>query len=196
MKKKDNYIIKNSDVDISKNIKRIKKEERYTIILVTFFVVVILLSLYSFSKSVLNTNYEDSYISGDLKIDYGRNDNGIRDSISIRYPNQVLEYDFSIYNNSDIDKKFIIYLMDDNDLIKYENCRDKIIDYKYVLFKLNDKYEDSLSRYYKDNKYIIEEASINPKDTKYYHLKIYFDKNVKEIYHYHSIIVVDEISWK
>ena len=194
MKKKDNYIIKNSDVDISKNIKRIKKEERYTIILVTFFVVVILLSLYSFSKSVLNTNYEDSYISGDLKIDYGRNDNGIRDSISIRYPNQVLEYDFSIYNNSDIDKKFIIYLMDDNDLIKYENCRDKIIDYKYVLFKLNDKYEDSLSRYYKDNKYIIEEASINPKDTKYYHLKIYFDKNVKEIYHYHSIIVVDEIS--
>lgn len=194
MKKKDIHVIKNSDVDISKNIKRIKKEERYTIILVTFFVVVILLSLYSFSKSVLNTNYEDSYISGDLKIDYGRNDNGIRDSISIRYPNQVLEYDFSIYNNSDIDKKFIIYLMDDNDLIKYENCRDKIIDYKYVLFKLNDKYEDSLSRYYKDNKYIIEEASINPKDTKYYHLKIYFDKNVKEIYHYHSIIVVDEIS--
>ena len=194
MKKKDIHVIKNSDVDISKNIKRIKKEERYTIILVTFFVVVILLSLYSFSKSVLNTNYEDSYISGDLKIDYGRNDNGIRDSISIRYPNQVLEYDFSIYNNSDIDKKFIIYLMDDNDLIKYENCRDKIIDYKYVLFKLNDKYEDSLSRYYKDNKYIIEEASINPKDTKYYHLKIYFDKNVKEIYHYHSIIVVDEIA--
>ena len=194
MKKKDIHVIKNSDVDISKNIKRIKKEERDTIILVTFFVVVILLSLYSFSKSVLNTNYEDSYISGDLKIDYGRNDNGIRDSISIRYPNQVLEYDFSIYNNSDIDKKFIIYLMDDNDLIKYENCRDKIIDYKYVLFKLNDKYEDSLSRYYKDNKYIIEEASINPKDTKYYHLKIYFDKNVKEIYHYHSIIVVDEIS--
>ena len=194
MKKKDIHVIKNSDIDISKNIKRIKKEERYTIILVTFFVVVILLSLYSFSKSVLNTNYEDSYISGDLKIDYGRNDNGIRDSISIRYPNQVLEYDFSIYNNSDIDKKFIIYLMDDNDLIKYENCRDKIIDYKYVLFKLNDKYEDSLSRYYKDNKYIIEEASINPKDTKYYHLKIYFDKNVKEIYHYHSIIVVDEIS--
>lgn len=194
MKKKDIHVIKNSDVDISKNIKRIKKEERYTIILVTFFVVVILLSLYSFSKSVLNTNYEDSYISGDLKIDYGRNDNGIRDSISIRYPNQVLEYDFSIYNNSDIDKKFIIYLMDDNDLIKYENCRDKIIDYKYVLFKLNDKYEDSLSRYFKDNKYIIEESSINPKDTKYYHLKIYFDKNVKEIYHYHSIIVVDEIS--
>ena len=194
MKKKDIHVIKNSDVDISKNIKRIKKEERYTIILVTFFVAVILLSIFSFSKSVLNSNYEDSYISGDLKIDFGRNDNGIRDSISIRYPNQVLEYDFSIYNNSDIDKKFIIYLMDDNDLIKYENCRDKIIDYKYVLFKLNDKYEDSLSRYFKDNKYIIEEASINPKDTKYYHLKIYFDKSIKEIYHYHSIIIVDEIA--
>ena len=179
MKKKDIHVIKNSDVDISKNIKRIKKEERYTIILVTFFVAVILLSIFSFSKSVLNSNYEDSYISGDLKIDFGRNDNGIRDSISIRYPNQVLEYDFSIYNNSDIDKKFIIYLMDDNDLIKYENCRDKIIDYKYVLFKLNDKYEDSLSRYFKDNKYIIEEASINPKDTKYYHLKIYFYKSIK-----------------
>ena len=44
MKKKDIYVIKNSDVDISKNIKRIKKEERYTIILVTFFVFVILLS--------------------------------------------------------------------------------------------------------------------------------------------------------
>ena len=194
MKKKDIHVIKNSDVDISKNIKRIKKEERYTIILVCFFVIVTLLSIISFSKSILKSSYEDSYISGDLKIDYGRNDNGIRDSISIRYPNQVLEYDFSIYNNSDIDKKFIIYLMDDNDLIKYENCRDKIIDYKYVLFKLNDKYEDSLSRYFKDNKYIIEEANINPKDTKYYHLKIYFDKNVKEIYHYHSIIVVDEIS--
>ena len=194
MKKKDIHVIKNSDVDISKNIKRIKKEERYTIILVTFFVFVILLSLYSFSKSVLNSSFEDSYVSGDLKINFEKSNTGVKDNISIRYPNQVLEYNFSIYNDSDVDKKFIIYLMDDNDLIKYENCRDKIIDYKYVLFKLNDKYEDSLSRYYKDNKYIIEEASINPKDTKYYHLKIYFDKNVKEIYHYHSIIVVDEIS--
>ena len=194
MKKKDNYIIKNSDVDISKNIKRIKKEERYTIILVCFFVIVILLSIISFSKSILKSSYEDSYISGDLKISYEKNDNGIRDNISIRYPNQVLDYDFSIYNDSDNTKKYIIYLMDDEDLIKYENCRNLIIDYKYVLFKLNDRYEDSLSRYFKDNKYIIEESSINPKDTKYYHLKIYFDKNVKEIYHYHSIIVVDEIS--
>ena len=84
--------------------------------------------------------------------------------------------------------------MDDEDLIKYENCRNMIIDYKYVLFKLNDRYEDSLSRYFKDNKYIIEESDINPKDTKYYHLKIYFDKSIKSMYHYHSIIIVDEIS--
>ena len=195
MKKKDIHVIKNSDVDISKNIKRIKKEERYTIILVCFFVIVILLSIISFSKSILKSSYEDSYISGDLKISYEKNDNGIRDNISIRYPNQVLDYDFSIYNDSDNTKKYIIYLMDDEDLIKYENCRNMIIDYKYVLFKLNDRYEDSLSRYFKDNKYIIEESDINPKDTKYY-LKIYFDKSIKSMYHYHSIIIVDEISWK
>lgn len=194
MKKKDIHVIKNSDVDISKNIKRIKKEERYTIILVCFFVIVILLSIISFSKSILKSSYEDSYISGDLKISYEKNDNGIRDNISIRYPNQVLDYDFSIYNDSDNTKKYIIYLMDDEDLIKYENCRNMIIDYKYVLFKLNDRYEDSLSRYFKDNKYIIEESDINPKDTKYYHLKIYFDKSIKSMYHYHSIIIVDEIS--
>ena len=194
MKKKDIHVIKNSDVDISKNIKRIKKEERYTIILVCFFVIVILLSIISFSKSILKSSYEDSYISGDLKISYEKNDNGIRDNISIRYPNQVLDYDFSIYNDSDNTKKYIIYLMDDEDLIKYENCRNLIIDYKYVLFKLNDRYEDSLSRYFKDNKYIIEESDINPKDTKYYHLKIYFDKSIKSMYHYHSIIIVDEIS--
>ena len=194
MKKKDIHVIKNSDVDISKNIKRIKKEERYTIILVCFFVIVILLSIISFSKSILKSSYEDSYISGDLKISYEKNDNGIRDNISIRYPNQVLDYDFSIYNDSDNTKRYIIYLMDDEDLIKYENCRNLIIDYKYVLFKLNDRYEDSLSRYFKDNKYIIEESDINPKDTKYYHLKIYFDKSIKSMYHYHSIIIVDEIS--
>ena len=194
MKKKDNYIIKNSDVDISKNIKRIKKEERYTIILVTFFVFVILLSLYSFSKSVLNSSFEDSYVSGDLKINFEKSNTGVKDNISIRYPNQVLEYNFSIFNDSDVDKNYIIYLMDDNDLIKYENCRDKIIDYKYVLFKLNDREEDSLSRYYKDKKYIIEKSNINPKDNKEYKLKIYFDSSIKEIYHYHSIIVVDEIS--
>ena len=132
MKKKDIHVIKNSDVDISKNIKRIKKEERYTIILVCFFVIVILLSIISFSKSILKSSYEDSYISGDLKISYEKNDNGIRDNISIRYPNQVLDYDFSIYNDSDNTKKYIIYLMDDEDLIKYENCRNMIIDYKYV----------------------------------------------------------------
>ena len=194
MKKKDIHVIKNSDVDISKNIKRIKKEERYTIILVCFFVIVILLSIISFSKSILKSSYEDSYISGDLKISYEKNDNGIRDNISIRYPNQVLDYDFSIYNDSDNTKRYIIYLMDDEDLIKDEKCRNLIIDYKYVLFKLNDRYEDSLSRYFKDNKYIIEESDINPKDTKYYHLKIYFDKSIKSMYHYHSIIIVDEIS--
>ena len=194
MKKKDIHVIKNSDVDISKNIKRIKKEERYTIILVCFFVIVMLLSIYSFSRSILKSSYEDSYISGDLKINYEKNDSGIRDNISIRYPNQVLDYDFSIYNDSNDTKKFIIYLMDDEDLIKYENCKNMIIDYKYVLFKLNNRYEDSLSRYFKDNKYIIEESDINPKDTKYYHLKVYFDKNIKSMYHYHSIIIVDEIS--
>lgn len=182
----EDQILKNNSINVEYNIKRIKKERRYTLILVICFIVmffVIGLSLFtnidSLNMSVENVN--------SLTVKYDVDDKGVRNTISI-YDDKESSYKFSITNNNNKYNRFYVYLRTDDDMIKLDNCSDKIIDYSLISYEINGNsgnVGDSLV----DDKYIVLVDELAPHEEKSYELKI----KLNGVGHYHSIIKVSEV---
>ena len=189
---KQSQINKNNDVDIEYNIKRIKKERRYTFYLVIFFIVLILSIFYLVISKVQNRIENNKVNTENLSIIYQSDINGIKDYINIRNSKDKEYIYFTIHNNSNKTIKYIVYLVDDKDLISLEGCSTNIIDYSKLMIKLNQNKEINLLSTKDKNKYIIDENTITKKTAKEVRIKIYPNKDIKENYHYHGRIVVKE----
>lgn len=182
----EDQILKNNSINVEYNIKRIKKERRYTIILVICFIVmffVIGLSIFtdidSLNMSVENVN--------NLTIRYEVDDKGVKNTISI-YDDKEYSYELSILNNDNKYNRFYIYLKTDDDLIKLDNCSDKLVDYSLVNYEINGNsgnIKDTLI----DDKYVVLVDELAPHEKKNYRLKI----KLNGVGHYHSIIKVNEV---
>ena len=189
---KQSQINKNNDVDIEYNIKRIKKERRYTFYLVIFFIVLILSIFYLVISKVQNRIENNKVNTKNLSIIYQSDINGIKDYINIRNSKDKEYIYFTIHNNSNKTIKYIVYLVDDKDLISLEGCNTNIIDYSKLMIKLNQNKEINLLSTKDKNKYIIDENTITKKTAKEVRIKIYPNKDIKENYHYHGRIMVEE----
>jgi hypothetical protein len=182
----EDQILKNNSINVEYNIKRIKKERRYTIILVICFIVmffVIGLSIFididSLNMSVENVD--------NLTIRYEVDDKGVKNTISI-YDDKEYSYELSILNNDNKYNWFYIYLKTDDDLIKLDNCSDKLVDYSLVNYEINGNsgnIKDTLI----DDKYVVLVDELAPHEKKNYRLKI----KLNGVGHYHSIIKVSEV---
>ena len=182
----EDQILKNNSINVEYNIKRIKKERRYTIILVICFIAmffVIGLSIFTDIDS-LNMSVENV---DNLTIKYEVDDKGVRNTISI-YDNKEYYYELSIVNNDNKYNRFYIYLKTDDDLIKLDNCSDKLIDYSLVNYEINGNsgnIKDTLI----DDKYVVLVDELAPHEKRDYKLKI----KLNGVGHYHSIIKVSEV---
>ena len=182
----EDQILKNNSINVEYNIKRIKKERRYTIILVICFIVmffVIGLSIFTDIDS-LNMSVENV---DNLTIRYEVDDKGVKNTISI-YDDKEYSYELSILNNDNKYNRFYIYLKTDDDLIKLDNCSDKLVDYSLVNYEINGNsgnIKDTLI----DDKYVVLVDELSPHEKKNYRLKIKLDG----VGHYHSIIKVSEV---
>ena len=186
-------IIRNPNTNIEYNIKRIKKERRYTAILVCIFIVVILsVSYFVFTK--INSINLRSVNTKNLTTIYELNKNGLNNIINITNKNTKLNYHFTIRNNSDNNINYYIYLDDDTSFIKYDNCKDNIVDYNKLLFSINNsEYNSLLSVKDKLRKYVVYEDTIHGKSTKKITLKIKYSDEVETNNHYHGLINVAEM---
>ena len=182
----EDQILKNNSINVEYNIKRIKKERRYTIILVICFIVmffVIGLSIFTDIDS-LNMSVENV---DNLTIRYEVDDKGVKNTISI-YDDKEYSYELSILNNDNRYNRFYIYLKTDDDLIKLDNCSDKLVDYSLVNYEINGNsgnIKDTLI----DDKYVVLVDELSPHEKKNYRLKI----KLNGVGHYHSIIKVSEV---
>ena len=182
----EDQILKNNSINVEYNIKRIKKERRYTIILVICFIVmffVIGLSIFA-DIDPLNMSIENV---NNLTIRYEVDDNGVRNTISI-YDDKEYSYELSIVNNDNKYNRFYIYLKTDDDMIKLDNCSDKLIDYSLVNYEINGNsgnIKDTLI----DDKYIVLVDELAAHEKRDYKLKIMLNG----VGHYHSIIKVSEV---
>ena len=186
-------IKRNSNTNIEYNIKRIKKERRYTAILVCIFIVVILTVSYFVFTKVNSINLR-SVNTENLTTIYELNNNGLNNIINIKNKNTKLNYHFTIKNNSNKSINYYIYLDEDTSFIKYDNCKDNLIDYNYLLFSINNSsYEPLMSKLDQSRKYVIYENSIKGKGTEKINLKIKYDPSIQTNKHYHGIITVKEL---
>ena len=186
-------IKRNPNSNIEYNIKRIKKERRYTAILVCIFIVIILsVSYFVFTK--VNSINLRSVNTENLTTIYELNNNGLNNIINIKNKNTKLNYHFTIKNNSTKQIDYYIYIDEDTSFIKYDNCKDNLVDYKYVLFSINNSpYTSLITTKDKLRKYVLYEGTINGKDTKKVILKIKYDDLVQNNNHFHGLINIKEI---
>ena len=186
-------IKRNPNSNIEYNIKRIKKERRYTAILVCIFIVIILsVSYFVFTK--VNSINLRSINTENLTTIYELNNNGLNNIINIKNKNTKLNYHFTIKNNSNKTINYYIYLDEDTSFINYDNCKNNLVDYKYLLYNINNsQYKPLLNTYNKSRKYVIYESTLNRKESEKINLKIKYSPLVETNKHYHGIITVKEI---
>ena len=182
----EDQIIKNNSINVQYNIKRIKKEIRYTIILVICFTVLFFIIGLSIFNNIDSLNMSVEHIDN-LTIKYDVDDKGVKNTISI-YDDKEYSYNFYITNNANSYNRIYIYLRTDDDLIKLDNCSDKIIDYSLIDYEINGK-KGNIMDSLVDDKYIILVDELTAHEQKSYELKI----KLNGVGHYHSIIKVSEV---
>ena len=182
----EDQIIKNNYINVEYNIKRIKKERRYTIILVICFTVLFFIIGLSIFNNIDSLNMSVEHIDN-LTIKYDVDDKGVKNTISI-YDDKEYSYNFYITNNANSYNRIYIYLRTDDDLIKLDNCSDKIIDYSLIDYEINGK-KGNIMDSLVDDKYIILVDELTAHEQKSYELKI----KLNGVGHYHSIIKVSEV---
>ena len=122
-----------------------------------------------------------------LTIRYEVDDKGVKNTISI-YDDKEYSYEFSIVNNDNKYNRFYIYLKTDDDLIKLDNCSDKLIDYSLVNYEINGN-SGNIKDTLVDNKYIVLVDELSAHEKRNYKLKIKLNGKGQ----YHSIIKVNEV---
>ena len=182
----EDQIIKNNSINVEYNIKRIKKERRYTIILVICFTVLFFIIGLSIFNNIDSLNMSVEHIDN-LTIKYDVDDKGDKNTISL-YDDKEYSYNFYITNNANSYNRIYIYLRTDDDLIKLDNCSDKIIDYSLIDYEINGK-KGNIMDSLVDDKYIILVDELTAHEQKSYELKI----KLNGVGHYHSIIKVSEV---
>ena len=187
-------IKKNSNIDIEYNIKRIKKERRYTLILVIFFMALIL-TIFGYIFGNIKTDISiNSYKTGNLDIVYEVDLNGVKDVINLSKNKKTDNIYFTVQNNSYDKAKFNIYLVDNEDLIKLDGCEKKIISYDKLYYSVNFEDEKNVLGTKKKNKYLLKSEEISGNAKKEYRLKVLYDKNIDDDYHYHGKVIVKNVN--
>ena len=185
-------INRNTSVELSHTIKKIKENERkYTIILVIIFMFVIvgigykILSIDNTTilSDVKNYSKGNSYFSSSSQKITLTNDNVLEDKDGLSLKKNVIQ----ITNNTNLDKYYKIYFVsDDKELC---NCGNKIFDMKKIRFSLDGSTVLSLGE-----KNLFAEGVIGKWEKRNITYNIWIDKNVNldEEYHLHGYFIVEE----
>lgn len=198
-KLKQSDIKKYSSNQIDHVILKIKANERkYTIITVSVILIVFLFSSYLVFSKIQTTKSDTIFRTGSLYYEFGKKNTGLGDTINLvdtlplsdEEGLKTKKYIVKVYNKSDVEKTFQIFISDDEEMIKYDECSQKITDRKYVKYSVNGG-----EAIYLDEKDLpVIERVIKPKEKIIYDLYVFVGEeyNLNKKIHYHGRIVVKE----
>ncbi|MDO4996086.1 MAG: hypothetical protein Q4E69_02795 [Bacilli bacterium] len=194
-------IKKNPNVEKEHIITKIKKHERfYTICLSAIFVLVFILITLLVGTSYKYFKKMNSYVSGDLVVEYSPTVNGIGDVITLDDTDIVDDfkikdnetYKFTITNNSFKKALYKISIRVDKDIIELDGCGNNIFSDNNIKYNINKGDIFSLEGKKLKDRYVLIEDVIPGKSTKVYNLNVWLDKDtLYEGKHFHGIIEVD-----
>ena len=194
-------IKKNPNVEKEHIITKIKKHERfYTICLSAIFVLVFIGVTLLVGTSYRYFKKMNSYVSGDLVVEYSPTVNGIGDVITLD-DNNILHdsiiknnetYKFTVTNNSFKKTLYRISIRVDKDIIELDGCGNNIFSDSNIKYNINKGDIFSLEGKKLKDRYILIEDVIPGKSTKVYSMNVWLDNNtLPEGRHFHGIIEVD-----
>lgn len=194
-------IKKNPNVEKEHIITKIKKHERfYTICLSAIFVLVFIIIALLVGTSYKYFKKMNSYVSGDLIVEYSPTVNGIGDVITLNDTDIVDDfkikdnetYKFTITNNSFKKALYKISIRVDKDIIELDGCSNNLFSDSNIKYNINKGDIFSLEGKKLKDRYILIEDVIPGKSTKVYSLNVWLDKDtLYEGKHFHGIIEVD-----
>ena len=202
-KLKQSDIKKYSSNQIDHVILKIKANERkYTIITVSVILVVFLISSYFVFSKIQKSKYDSVFRTGSLYYEFGKNSTGLGDTINLvdtlpLSDNEGLKtkkYTVKIRNKADVEKTFQIFISDDEEMIKYDECSNRLTDRKYVKYSVNDEE----ASYLEEKDLPVIEGVIKPNEELSYDLHVFVGDayNLNKKVHYHGRIVIKEKSEK
>lgn len=180
-------------------IYKIKANERkYTIIIVCVILVIFLSCSYIIFSSIQKANVKPVFKIGSLSYEFGETRNGLGDIISLVDVSPLKDedglktkrYKIKIRNNSKVSKEYRIFIIDDKEMIQYDECSDKLVERNFIRYSLDDKNISSLD----DEDVAIVSGKLKPNETVQYTLKVWISDNYSHTdgLHYHGKIVVKQ----
>ena len=191
LKQKD--INKNSSVEVSHTIKRIKENElKYTIVLVVFFMFIFGVFGY-LTLRVSNDKIAVSNIKNNVSIGFNSAIQGeviFLDKHNIMSDVEGLRtngYQVDIENTTNNSFIYQIYLSSYDNQIELCGCKDRIIDPKYIRYSLDGIITKSLDS---NNGLLLTEVPITGRVLKRLNIRIWLDESLDKNsdYHYHGYL--------
>lgn len=186
-------IKRNADVDVLHTIKRVKKEERRTILLLSSMILICLLFC-SYLIFAGMTKYNGDNINDGLEVKYVDNDDGMGDIVNFNSEEGIVSLfstEFTISNNKGKNSWYAIYLDDYADMIEYDGCFDKEIDKTKIFFRIDGGDAVSLASSYVDGRYALTQGIVTSNGKVTHNLQVWYSEEASG--HYHGKIAVEYI---
>jgi hypothetical protein len=189
-------ISKNSSIEVSHTIKKIKEnEKKYTIMLVIFFMILFCLIGYftlSFNAVYIDnydydalSNNQDVSSSGTLISLYGNDQ--VEDSIALNDDKYTYTYSFS--NNSKEEIKYQIVLEKDSSQIDKCGCSNSLLSYDSINYSINGKDVNTFSN---DN-LIIDSGVLDGEAKETLNIKLWVNSKGINNEHFHGHITLEKV---
>lgn len=191
--------IKRSDgVQVKSVIHRMKmREVELTIISVTSIIVVIISTFYLISSSVQKHENYNKLDVGDIEVVFHENKDNIDDIIRLDYKDILSDeenlnsksYVLKIQNHSKHQVSYVLKIVDDNDMIEADACRNKLLDRKYIKYSINKSIPKILG-----TEEVILHNVLKKSGKTSYEIRIWVDNSyMGDVnFHYHGKIIVEE----
>lgn len=198
-KKLKGHDIKRSEGAIVKSIVyKIKmREVEYTVASVFSIVLIIIISFFTISSSVQEHKNYNTLKVGKLQVAFNEIENNTSEIIYLDHKskisdnniNNLKDYTFKIKNSANKRKKFTVKIVDDDEMIDSDKCRNKLLDKDYIKYSIE---KNDVSKLNKTG--IIINSTLEKNSSKTYKIKVWVDNNYtgNDDFHYHGKFIIEE----
>lgn len=188
-------IKKNSSNEVGHVISKIKALElELTIFWVFVFLVVLSVSGYLLFSTVQRIEKHHTLKSGTLVTDYDEIATGMGDVVTlISDPASIQQenYSFTVRNLGDKSVQYTVFLEDDLDMVKMDECSDSLLDRSFIYYQMSDDVKQDLSSVFDGEHYVLAQGVLGAKSKRKYYLSLSIARDkVLTNQHYHGKIVV------
>lgn len=201
LKKKDaklkiQDIKKNSDIEVSHTISKIKLEEKKIVFAMVLVILVLVALVVCFVFTAVSVEKIEGIKSGPLYITFAENENGMSDIINFTEDDGeedgdgavIYTTEFTVSNYKGANSWYAVYLDDYEDMINYHDCSEKQFNKDDIYFSIDNSVPIMLSSVNYGGRYVITEGIVDSNNEVTHTLKVWhmgYSEN-----HFHGKIVV------